>query len=187
MAAEANITYHLNLEMESSCPGNILNVEAIASNGEPAPDVELRLVLYSPYQGLRALKHTDVNGQTFFELTKNGTYRIYINTDAYDHEQYEEFYYPEMCPAPPPRQMNISVEADCDSRILKINVTDAGIPLENVFVHSLHWSSMSGSIGIAALPLEQDDYFVIAEKDGYNPQTIFLEDVCTDNTSGLPS
>jgi hypothetical protein len=181
MAAEANITYHLGLEMESSCPGNILYVDAIASNNEPAPDVELRLVLYSPYQGLRALKHTDANGQTFFELTRNGTYRIYINTDVYDHEQYEEFDYPESCPPPLPKQMNISVEADCDSRLLKINAADAGAPLEAVFVHSLHWSSMSGSIGTAALPLEQDDYFVIAEKDGYDSQTIFLEDICTSN------
>lgn len=181
MAAEANITYHLNLEMESSCPGNILNVDAIASNGEPAPDVELRLILYYPYQGLRALKHTDANGQTFFELTKNGTYYIYINTDAYDHERYEVFDYPESCPPPPPKQMNVSIAADCDNAMLAMNVSEGAIPLEDAFVRSLHWSSMSGRTGIAALPLEQDDYFLIFEKDGYTSQTIFLEDVCVFN------
>ena len=105
MAAEADIVYYLGLEMETSCPGDILSVDAIASNGEPAPDVELRLVLHEPFQGLRALKHTDSDGHTFFELTRNGTYRIYINTDAYNHETYEIFQYPESCPPPPPEQL----------------------------------------------------------------------------------
>ncbi len=180
-AAEANITYHLGLEMASSCPGNMLNVNATASNGVPAPDVELRLVLYSPYQGLRALKHTDANGQTFFELTKNGTYRVYINTDAYDHEQYEEFDYPHSCPPPAPKQMNVSLGADCENRMVLMNVTEGGMPLGDVFVHSLHWSSMSGSTGTIALPLEQDDYFLVFEKSGYNSQTIFLDDACVFN------
>jgi len=180
-AAEANITYHLGLEMESSCPGDILNVDAIASNGVPVPDVELRLVLYVPYQGLRALKHTDAQGHTFFELTKNGTYRVYIKTDAYDHEQYEVFDYPESCPPPPPKDMNVTVAVDCDSRLLKINITDAGTPLAGVFARSLYWSSMSGSTGAIVLPFGQDDYFVIFEKNGYNPQTIFLEEPCVFN------
>ncbi|NYZ74175.1 hypothetical protein H0O00_03460 [Candidatus Micrarchaeota archaeon] len=187
MAAEANITYHLNLEMESSCPDDILNVDAIASNGEPASDVELRLVLYYPYQGLRALKHTDTSGHTFFELTRNGTYRIYINTEAYDHEQYEVFDYPESCPPPPPKQMNATVAVDCGNlaaggnAMLTMNVTEGGIPLKDVFARSLHWSSMSSSTGAIALPLEQDDYFVIFEKEGYTSQTVFLEEPCVFN------
>jgi hypothetical protein len=167
--------------MESTCPGNILNVDAIASNGQPAPDIELRLVLYEPYQGLRALKHTDANGQTFFELTRNGTYRIYINTDAYNHEQYEVFDYPESCPPPAPKQMHVAATKDCENALLVVNVTDGGIPLENVFVRSLHWSSMSGGTGAVALPLEEDDYFIILEKSGYSPQTIFLEEPCVFN------
>lgn len=180
MAADANITYHLGLEMAASCPGNILSVDAMASNGASVSDVELRLVLYYPYQGLRALKHTDVNGQTFFELTKNGTYRVYIKTDAYDHEQYEEFDYPELCPPPPPKEMNVSASFDCESSIISVNVTESGEPLAGVFVRSLRWSSMSGSLGIASLPLEGDDYFVVSEKEGYGTQTIFLENVCSE-------
>ncbi|MFZ5500397.1 MAG: hypothetical protein ACOY58_00575, partial [Candidatus Micrarchaeota archaeon] len=74
----ANTTYRLDLTAEASCPGDVITVETMASNGMPAPDVELRLVLYEPYQGLRALKHTNASGQTFFELTRNGTYRIYV-------------------------------------------------------------------------------------------------------------
>lgn len=172
------ITYWVDLSTEASCPGDILTVDATASNGVPASDVELRLVLYEPFQGLRALKHTDAHGQTFFELTKNGTYRIYINTDVYHHDKYITFEYPEMCPAPPSQQMLVGVEMFCDSSLMKINITDGTSPLANVFVQSKYWSTMSGSTGTVFLPLEEDDYFLFFERRGYNSGTFLFENPC---------
>lgn len=172
------ITYWLDLFTEASCPGDIITVDAITSNGQPAPDVELRLVLYEPYQGLRALKHTNAHGQTFFELTKNGTYRIYITTDVYHHDKYVTFEYPEMCPAPPSKQMVVGVELNCDSRLMKINITDGISPLENVFVQSKYWSTMSGSSGTVVLPLEEDDYFLYFDRRGYNSGTFLFVNPC---------
>src|SRR4030042_4538607 len=147
LSLAANTTYRLDLFMESSCPGDILHVDAVASNGQPAPNVRLRLVLYEPYQGLGALKPTNASGQTFFELTRNGTYRIYINTDDYNHERYSVFQYPVSCPPPPPKQMVVDLEIGCDSRLMKISVSDGDAPLEDVFVQSRYWSSMTGKSG----------------------------------------
>ncbi|MFH0737555.1 MAG: hypothetical protein V1827_02575 [Candidatus Micrarchaeota archaeon] len=173
----ANTTYRLDLEMHAECPGDMLIVDAVASNGEPAPDVELRLVLYEPYQGLRALKHTDYSGHTAFELTKNGTYRIYINTDTYNAKDYEIFRYPERCPPPPPKKLFAVVEVDCDGMSVKANVTDGGSPVGGVFARTLHWSSMSGKDGLVSLPLEEDDYF-LAVGDGDREGFVVFGDIC---------
>jgi len=173
----ANTTYRLDLEMHTECPGDMLMVDAIASNGEPAPDVELRLVLYEPYQGLRALKHTDYDGHTAFELTKNGTYRIYINTDAYNAKDYEVFRYPQMCPPPPPKKLFAVVEVDCGSGSVRADITDGVSPVKGIFARTLHWSSMTGEDGMISLPLEEDDYF-IAIGDGNSEGFVVFGDIC---------
>lgn len=178
LSMAANTTYRLDLTMETSCPGDVMTVDAIASNGQPAVDVELRLVLYEPYQGLRALKHTSSSGQTFFELTRNGSYRVYVNTEEYNHEKYYPYEYPELCPPPPPKHMVVAGEINCDSRIMKINVSDNDGPVENVFVNSLYWSSMTGKAGTISLPFEEDDYFLSFSRTGYNDGTVLFENPC---------
>lgn len=179
-ASEPNITRFLHLNTSTSCPGNILHISAIASDGLPAPDVELRLVLYLPYMGFRGLGHTDSNGNMSIELTKNGSYRIYMNTDAYDHDRYVEFDYPALCPPPPPKQMNISVLPDCDNALLTVitRANDSGLPLEGVFILADNWSSFTGTSGFASLPFEKGWVYVRAERTNYTSQEFFADARC---------
>lgn len=179
-ASEPNITRFLNLNMSASCPGNMLHISAIASDGRPAPDVELRLVLYLPYMGFRGLGHTDSNGNMSIELTKNGSYRVYMNTDAYDHDRYVEFDYPALCPPPPPKQMNISVLPDCDNALLTVitRANDSGLPLEGVFILADNWSSFTGTGGFASLPFEKGWVYVRAERANYTSQEFFADARC---------
>jgi hypothetical protein len=165
---EPEITRYLNLTAEDSCPGNLLDVKAIASDGSPAFDVELRLVLVVPYQGLRALQHTDVNGSAKFELTKSGSYRIYINTDDYNHPKYVEFEYPSLCPPPPPKPLDISVEADCAAGTMIISAESEGSPADGVFVRTQSWSSVTGKDGAVLLPLEKGDVLISANKSNHS-------------------
>ncbi len=173
------ITYFMNLSLSVSCPGDVLHINATASSGEPAADVELRLVLYSPYQGLRALKHTDEQGLTSVELTKPGEYRVYISTEEYNHPKYVAFSYPSMCPPPPPKAFNISVVPDCNYSLMEITITENGTPVEGVFVRTGEWSSLTGSKGEVSLPFEEGWVFVSANKSGYVYQEVFVDINCT--------
>ena len=177
---DANITRFLSLDLTASCPGNILLMNATASDGLPAPDVELRLVLYLPYQGLRALQHTDKDGLASVELTKNGSYRVYMNTDLYEHEKYLEFDYPLMCPPPPPKQMDVSVEPDCGDMRLSITsrANATGAPLEGVFILAGNWSSFSGKSGLVSVPFEKDFIFIRAERANYTSQEFYFDARC---------
>ena len=177
-ADNVTIKRSLALEMNASCPGNILSVDAVASDGSPAPDVELRLVLYYPYQGLRALKHTDVYGKTFFELTKNGTYRVYINTDAYNAPQYIAFEYPALCPPPPPKTFEVKAAADCADNLTVISASAGGMPLANVTVTSERWSSVTGASGTVEFPLEEGYVFVSAKAPGYGTRESYFYITC---------
>jgi hypothetical protein len=177
-AQDANITRYLYVTTSTSCPGNNLTMNATASDGLPAAGVELRLVLYLPYQGLRALQHTDASGLASVELTKNGSYRLYINTDKYDHPQYVEFEYPELCPPPPPGKMDISVVPDCDAGLLRISATGNGTPLEGVFIRTDKWSSLSGADGSVSFPLDEGDVPISANKTNYTGVSFYYTVSC---------
>jgi hypothetical protein len=177
-AHEANITRYLHVSASASCPGDVLLMNATGSDGLPAPDVELRLVLYYPYLGLRALQHTNQSGLAAVQLTKNGTYRIYISTDAYDHPKYVTFDYPAICPPPPPKAMDISVEPDCDAGMLRILAHSNGTPLESVFISAGNWSSLTGASGWASFPLEEGSVYIRAEKSNYSTREFFAEVSC---------
>jgi hypothetical protein len=179
----ANTTLSLDLSMATSCPGDNLTVSATSSDGDPAPNITLRLVQHHPYQGLRALMHTNASGQAVFEITQPALYRIYPRTDLYDHADFYELDYPEMCPAPPPKQMELDVSFDCVAGLVLLNATYLGAPLESVFVRSLAWSSMTGESGIAALHLEEDDYFIEAYLRHFATKTIVFEPPCEDNST----
>jgi len=178
-AADLEVTPFLRLEMESTCPDNILYVTAILSNGAPAQNVELRLILHSPYQGLRAIYHTEDNGSARFELTKSGQYRIYIeNSDYYNNDDFVPFVY-SLCPPPPPEDYNLSITPNCNSNIVEVKVTKEGQPIEDMLIITQEWSSMTGDSGIAAFPLfEGEWFFVSANKTGYSYQETWVNMDC---------
>lgn len=173
-----NITYFLNISGQLICPGDILVMTAEASNGQPAPGVELRLVLHYPYQGLRALQTTDSSGQASTKLTKPGEYRIYINTDEYNHPQYVSFNQSELCPPLPPESFNLTVIPDCNSSLLIISAYQDSTPLEDVFIRTLNWSSFSSPSGSVAFPLEEGYVFIQANKSGYVSQEFWTNVSC---------
>ncbi|MEW6036524.1 MAG: hypothetical protein AB1529_07980 [Candidatus Micrarchaeota archaeon] len=168
----------LGLSAEASCPGNVLSVNLTDSAGHPASGVELRLVLYLPYQGLRAIQHSDAQGMAYFELTKNGTYRIYPSTNDYDHPKYVEFDYPALCPPPPPKPLNVSWAADCDAGWLRLSATSEGTPLGGVFITTGTWSSLTGPDGNVSFPLEEGQVFIRAEKENHTKQEFFADVSC---------
>src|SRR5262249_25503201 len=139
------ITRFIKVAASASCPGNTLTMNLTTSDGAPATGVEIRLVLYEPFQGFRGLEHTDQNGIATIELTKSGKYRISLFTRDYDYDPYTEFDYPSLCPPPPPKQMNISVEPDCGRDITLVTASYNGTPLQGVFVSGENWSSLTGS------------------------------------------
>ena len=173
-----NVTYFLNISAYVSCPDDRLFLEAIASNGQSVPGVELRLVLHSPYQGLRAVQTTNSSGQASAVLTKPGEYRVYINTEDYNHLQFVTFNYPELCPAPPPKTFNITAAPDCNNSLLIITANDSGAPLEDVFIRTLNWSSFSGPSGSVAFPLEEGYVYIQANKSGYFEQAFWTNISC---------
>jgi len=174
-----NVTHFLNIETETACPNNDLVMTAIASNGLPAPDIELRVVLYSPYQGLRAVKTTDVDGIAIAELTKTGLYRIYINTEFYNHDDFVEFNYTELCPAPPPKQFNVSVTPLCNQSRMMVQVSDGDDPLQDVFVRTLNWSSTTNNNGQVIFPLDEGYVYIVANKSGFVLQEFWIDINCT--------
>ncbi|MBU0527180.1 hypothetical protein KKE92_01755 [Candidatus Micrarchaeota archaeon] len=174
-----NVTHFLNIETEIICPDNDLVMTAIASNGSPAPAVELRVVLHSPYQGLRAVKTTDKDGIAVAELTKTGLYRIYINTEFYNHDDFVEFNYSELCPAPPPKQFNISVIPLCNQSQLMVQVAEDDVPLQDVFVRTLNWSSTTNNYGQVILPLDEGYVYIVANKSGFVRQEFWIDINCT--------
>ena len=162
---DTGIRRFLNLTTEISCPGDILTIHAQASDGATPSGIELRIILYNPYNGIKGLTHTDGNGSASMELPRTGDYRIYFSTTDYNHPDYVEFSYPDMCPPPPPKDMNISVLADCENNLLLINATYDDAPLDDVFISSDSWSSMTGKSGSVVLPFQAEDFvFISAQK-----------------------
>jgi hypothetical protein len=153
-------------------------MNATGSDGLPAFDVELRLVLYLPYQGLRALQHTDQNGLAKVQLTKNGTYRVYINTEKYNTPQYITFQYPKLCPPPPPKSYDIEAEVDCKSNYTIIRASVNGTPLSNVTVQSEKWSSVTSDSGEVHFPLEEGYLYVSASRSGYSTKQFYVYVTC---------
>ncbi|MBD3210589.1 hypothetical protein GF318_04380 [Candidatus Micrarchaeota archaeon] len=179
-AQDVTITPFLELELETACPGDILHVNAVLSNGTPAEDVELRLVRHVPFQGLRGLKHTDEDGYAFFELTRTGEYRIYIEqSEDYNSERYAEFNYSEKCPPPPPKPLNITVEPDCNSSIMVVYATSGGQPLGNVFIKTKNWSTLTESGGKAVFPLQEGLVYLKANRSGYADFEEYIAIDCT--------
>ncbi len=174
----ANITRFANVTASVSCPDNILLMNMTASDGSPAPDVELRLVLYLPYFGLRALQHTNSSGLATVQLTRTGSYRIYIDTDAYNHDKYVEFEYPEFCPPPPPNEMEINVTPACDIGKTRVFAKSNGSALQDVFITFGNWSSLTGSAGEASFPLEEGSVWIRAEKANYTTREFFAQVSC---------
>lgn len=168
----------VTVSTDVSCPDDILTMRAISSDGKPAAGIELRLVLHSPYQGLRAVKTTDSSGEATAELTKPGEYRIYIRTDAYNHKDFEEFDYPSMCPPPPPEDFDIQVQPDCNNSLLLITVSQDGMPLSDVMISTFNWSSTSSADGLAAFPLDEGYAYVTAEKAGFTMKGLWVNVSC---------
>lgn len=175
---ETPIKRYLNLGAEATCPGNILQMNATSSDGLPAYDVELRLVLYLPYQGLRAIAHTGEDGLASVQLTKNGSYRIYINTDKYNHEKYVEFDYPALCPPPPPQEFLVNASADCESNLTLIRVSKSGAPLPGVFVWAENWSTVTGQGGVAVFPLMEGQIYIRAAKENFSSKEFYSLITC---------
>ena len=177
-AQEPEITRALDISAHVVCPGNHLILSAEDSAGNPAEDVELRLVRHYPYSGLVALGRTDQNGLLEFILTKNGSYRIYINTDAYNHDDFAEFGYPELCPALPTPDFELSVEPDCEKRNLVITAHNSG-PLKDVIITTPFWSSTTSSLGKVVFPLEEGFLSINAQLENYTEKNLTVEIDCT--------
>ena len=179
-ADELEVKRAMHLELKSSCPGNILHVLALASDDTPVPDVELRLIQYLPYQGLRALMHTNASGEARFELTKAATYRIdiKIENDTYNHEDSFEFNYTKTCPPPPPKQFNITLTPDCGSGALAIEILSGATPVEGALVMSPAWSTLSDDEGKTTIPFEDGFVMLSIEKTGYTPVNITTRVLC---------
>lgn len=184
--SQPEITRALDVSADVICPGNHLVLKAVDSAGNPAQNVELRLVLYYPYQGLVALGNTDQNGLLEFILTKTGTYRIYISTKNYNHAGFAEFQYPELCPPPSQPEFDISVEPDCIKKTVVISVSDNG-PLKDVIITTDFWSSATSSTGKAIFPLEEGLLSIRAYLENYIEKNLSVEidcrgPECTDNS-----
>jgi hypothetical protein len=170
----------LNLSISTSCPDDVLHMNLSSSDGANAnlSGVELRLVLYEPYNGFRGLTHPDANGSASLELSRTGDYRIYFNTLVYDHPEFVPFNYPNMCPPAPPKHMDMSVLADCDNSLLLID-TSSSDPLGGVFIQGDSWSSMTGADGKAFLPFDGSDFvFLTAQKKGYTTDSGWFATGC---------
>jgi len=175
------VTRALNLEMNTTCPGDILHVYAIASDDTPVPDAELRLVLYEPYLGLRALQHTDQTGYAKFELKATGYYQIYVRleNDTYNHPNYFDFNYTAMCPPPPPKKLSVDISKSCASRILILNISSGSGPESGVLVTSPQWSSLSGTDGMAVIPFQEGYVLLNLEKAGFTTVNISERILCS--------
>jgi hypothetical protein len=169
-----------NLTLESTCPGDILQINTSLSDGTKPVGIELRLVLRVPFQGLRAIQWTDGNGTASMEISKPGIYRLYIDkSDIYDSPPFVTFNYSEMCPPPPPKDFNLTVEPDCNKSIVGISVIRKGKPLEDVFVTTKDWSSLTGLTGNVSFPLEEGFFYINAEKSGFATVERYEEIDCT--------
>jgi hypothetical protein len=169
----------LNLSFSTSCPDDLLQMDLSSSDGTVPSGIELRLVLYEPYNGLRGIAHTDENGSASIGLARTGEYRIYLYNTTYDHPDYIEFNYTRMCPAPPPKSMNLSISADCENGLVLVNAS-SGLPVGDVFILGDEWSSMTGPAGTTVLPFDGSDYvFLIAQKKGYMTESGWYGTGCT--------
>jgi len=177
LASAAHLPF-LNLSLSAGCPNDWLRAFAFDQNGTPVPDLELRLVLWEPYYGLRALNHTDADGSAYFQLKLPGTYQVYPVSNLYQYDKYTELNYTVMCPPPPPKQMEIIVEGDCNASVMRIDALENSTPLEGVFISSGNWSSLTGSSGEAVFPLVEGLVAIHAEKKGYDKKDISKEISC---------
>ncbi|MDD5340109.1 MAG: hypothetical protein PHV13_02565 [Candidatus ainarchaeum sp.] len=177
LASAADTVPTLTLSAAKQCPGNLLQMTA-ASDGQPVADVELRIVLYEPYQGLVALQHTAADGTASVALKRSGTYRIYILAEGYEYDDYEEFTFT-ACPPPPPKTMELSISHDCNTSFMLVSVTSGGAPLDGVLVRTQNWSSLTGASGNASFPFGDGDIIVTAEKAGYAASALYESVNCT--------
>jgi hypothetical protein len=171
---ESGIRHYLDLQSGTACPGDLLMMNVTSSDGSIPSGIELRLVLYEPFYGLRGIAHTDANGSASIPLSRTGNYRIYFTTTGYIHADYVEFNYTEMCPPLPPEEFNLTVSADCARHLVLVNATSQEKPLESVFMRTDSWSSMSGANGKAFFPFSDvlEGYvFISAEKTGFASQS----------------
>lgn len=168
-----------NVSILGECPGDILHINTSLSDGTKPEGAELRLVLREPFQGLRAIQWTDENGSATMEISKPGIYRLYIGkSDLYESPQYVTFNYSEMCPPPPPKSYNLTVEADCGRGIIEVSISRDGQPLEDMLVTTKDWSSLTGDTGRVSFPLEEGFYYIKAQKSGFATYEGYAEIDC---------
>jgi hypothetical protein len=182
---------NLTLTTGKTCPGSILWMNATGPDGQPAAGVTLRVVLYDPYQGLVALRNTTEDGSASVGLTMNGTYRVYINSQDYAHDEYVELPFT-LCPPPPPKSVEVGFYPDCNSSSVLISLTSDGAPLVGAFVSTQNWSSLTGSTGNVSFPFSGGDVLIRVKKAGYaeifvfetvdcNPPECRTHDDCADD------
>lgn len=180
---ESDIKRYLDLQSGTTCPGDLLTMNVSSSDGSTPSGIELRLVLYEPFNGLRGIAHTDSSGSASIPLSRTGNYRIYFTTTDYDHADYVEFNHTEMCPPLPPKEFDLAVSADCARHLVFVNATSQEKPLEAVFIRTDSWSSMSGASGKAFLPfsdVSEGYVFISAGKTGFASQSGWLWLGCVD-------
>ncbi len=85
-----NSTNQANATSESSsigilCPENLLQIVIKSKDSKPVSDVEIRLILYEPYQGLKQQKVTDQDGKAVFNMSKelDGKYQLQFEKTGY--------------------------------------------------------------------------------------------------------
>lgn len=159
----------LTVNTQIVCPNDILNFEIISSDGMYVDNVELRLVRYYPYQGLIGITVAD-GGVGSFKLTKNGTYRIYIRSKEYYHEDYIEFEHQKLCPAIPPKNFSISIFPNCKDKIILVKIFDEE-PLSNAIVYSSNMSTITNKDGEAIFPLTSGSFEITANIFNYTNQS----------------
>ncbi len=168
----------IHLDMTTSCPGNNLHIVATA-NGVPAEDVEIRLVLYEPFYGLRALKHTDSKGEADFQVDKTGKYRVYLSSDYYEHEPFEILFVPNLCPPPPAKQFNVSTALNCKQGLVLISVYHGGEAISDATVESSGWAALTPSDGILIFPIEGNEMKIKVFKAGFANKSGILDTRCS--------
>ncbi len=175
-AQAPEIKRSISVDGEVECPGDILHFEIRASDGSFADNVELRLVLHYPYQGLTAIKNVD-GGIGSFQLTKNGTYRIYIKTEQYNHDDFVQFDYPKMCPPVPQRQLALSIDPDCSANTMIVKATDPE-PVKDAIISSGNWSTTTNSEGEAIVPFVEGINRVSVSKENYTGAEQYFDIDC---------
>ncbi len=74
----------LNVEWQQRCPENEIGI-TVSYGNEPVENIDVLLMLYDPPGGSLGTKDTDDDGQAFFSITAEGTYRVYFSSDNYEY------------------------------------------------------------------------------------------------------